>query len=146
MRRRRFELAAWEVYECGKPWREADADVGEAIDFCEYYAAGAIALAAAARRRRARRGEPLRVSCRAAWRSSSRPGIFRWPFSRGMTTAALVTGNTVVMKPAEQSSVIGAKLMEIFQRGRAAAGRASTICPATAKTSAPRWSSIPTWR
>ena len=38
MRRRRFELAAWEVYECGKPWREADADVAEAIDFCEYYA------------------------------------------------------------------------------------------------------------
>src|SRR5207302_8999602 len=38
MRRRRFELAAWEVYECGKPCREADADVAEAIDFCEYYA------------------------------------------------------------------------------------------------------------
>src|SRR5205807_8243625 len=34
MRRRRFELAAWEVYECGKQWREADADVAEAIDFC----------------------------------------------------------------------------------------------------------------
>ena len=39
MRERRFELAAWEVYECGKPWREADGDVAEAIDFCEYYAA-----------------------------------------------------------------------------------------------------------
>src|SRR5262249_42872369 len=38
MRRRRFELAAWETYECGKQWREADADVAEAIDFCEYYA------------------------------------------------------------------------------------------------------------
>ena len=41
---RRFELAAWEVHECGKPWREADADVCEAIDFCEFYAAGAVAL------------------------------------------------------------------------------------------------------
>src|SRR5206468_896397 len=38
MRRRRFELAAWEVVECAKAWREADADVTEAIDFCEYYA------------------------------------------------------------------------------------------------------------
>ena len=38
MRQRRFELAAWEVFECGKPWREADADVAEAIDFCEFYA------------------------------------------------------------------------------------------------------------
>ena len=38
MRRERFNLAAWEVYECAKPWREADADVAEAIDFCEFYA------------------------------------------------------------------------------------------------------------
>ena len=44
MRTRRFELAAWIVLEAGKPWREADADVAEAIDFCEYYAAGALAL------------------------------------------------------------------------------------------------------
>ena len=38
LRRRRFELAAWEVYETAKHWREADADVAEAIDYCEYYA------------------------------------------------------------------------------------------------------------
>ena len=39
MRNRRFELAAWMIYECGKPWKEADGDVAEAIDFCMYYAA-----------------------------------------------------------------------------------------------------------
>ena len=44
MRERRLELAALEVRECAKPWREADADVCEAIDFLEYYARGAIAL------------------------------------------------------------------------------------------------------
>src|SRR5207249_11721362 len=38
MRRRRFELSAWEIFETGKPWREADADVAEAIDFLEFYA------------------------------------------------------------------------------------------------------------
>src|SRR5207248_9041691 len=38
MRRRRFELAAWQVYECGKQWREADADVAESIDYCDFYA------------------------------------------------------------------------------------------------------------
>src|SRR6202043_3271815 len=38
MRRRRFELSAWEVFECGKQWRESDADVAEAIDFCNFYA------------------------------------------------------------------------------------------------------------
>ena len=50
MRQRRFELAAWEVYECGKPWREADADVAEAIDFCEYYAREMLRLAEPRRR------------------------------------------------------------------------------------------------
>ena len=49
MRERRYELAALVVCECGKPWREADADVCEAIDFCEYYARGAMRLARAAR-------------------------------------------------------------------------------------------------
>src|SRR5262249_31994039 len=45
LRRRKFELAAWEVYECGKPWREADADIAEAIDLCEFYAREMIRLA-----------------------------------------------------------------------------------------------------
>ena len=45
MRRHRFELAAWAVFECGKGWREADGDLCEAIDFCEFYADGALALA-----------------------------------------------------------------------------------------------------
>jgi RHH-type proline utilization regulon transcriptional repressor/proline dehydrogenase/delta 1-pyrroline-5-carboxylate dehydrogenase len=114
MRRRRFELAAWEVYECGKPWREADADVAEAIDYCDYYGREMLRLA-----------EPRHMDV---------PGeenvyfyeprgltvvIAPWNFPLailcGMTTAALVTGNPVIMKPAEQSSVIGAKLMEVFQ-------------------------------
>ena len=59
IRERRFELAAWIVYESGKPWREADADVAEAIDFCEYYAAEMLRLADPAAPRRARRGERL---------------------------------------------------------------------------------------
>ncbi|HEY1785114.1 MAG TPA: proline dehydrogenase family protein, partial [Pirellulales bacterium] len=113
MRRRHFELAAWEVVECGKGWREADADVCEAIDFAEFYADVAEQM-----------GQPHGVDV---------PGeenrfeyiprgvaavIAPWNFPlailTGMTTAALVTGNTVVMKPAEQSPVVAARLMEIF--------------------------------
>src|SRR5262249_6329359 len=45
LRRRRFELMAWEVYECGKQWREADGDVAEAIDYCRYYAHEMLRLA-----------------------------------------------------------------------------------------------------
>ena len=63
----------------------------------------------------------------------------------GMTTAALVTGNTVIMKPAEQSAVIGAKLMEVFQEAGLPRGRGRATCRASARRSARCWSSIPTW-
>jgi RHH-type proline utilization regulon transcriptional repressor/proline dehydrogenase/delta 1-pyrroline-5-carboxylate dehydrogenase len=114
MRRRRYELAAWEVYECGKPWREADADVAEAIDYCDYY--GREMLRLAEPRHMDVPGEenvyfydPRGITVVIA------PWNFPLAILCGMTTAALVTGNPVIMKPAEQSSVIGAKLMEVFQ-------------------------------
>ena len=143
MRRRRFELAAWQVYECGKPWREADADVAEAIDFCDYYAQEMLPPGRAAARDvpgedNAYFYEPRGVAVVIA------PWNFPLAILCGMTAAALVTGNTVIMKPAEQSSVIGAKLMEIFQEA-VCPPASSTICPASARRSARRWSSIPTW-
>lgn len=113
MRRRRFELAAWQVYECAKQWREADADIAEGIDFCEFYAHEMMRMA----RPRLRNVpgednsyffEPRGVAVVIA------PWNFPLAILCGMTTAALVTGNTVVMKPAEQSSVVAAKLMEVF--------------------------------
>jgi RHH-type proline utilization regulon transcriptional repressor/proline dehydrogenase/delta 1-pyrroline-5-carboxylate dehydrogenase len=114
MRRRRLELAAWELYECGKPRREADADVAESIDYCEFYGRDILRLTKP--RHRDVPGEenvyfyePRGVTVVIA------PWNFPMAILCGMTTAALVTGNTVIMKPAEQSSVIGAKLMEVFQ-------------------------------
>jgi RHH-type proline utilization regulon transcriptional repressor/proline dehydrogenase/delta 1-pyrroline-5-carboxylate dehydrogenase len=114
MRGRRFELAAWEVFECGKQWREADGDICEAIDYCEYYAQGAIAL-----------DLPHEVNLpgeenRTEYLPRGVVGVIApWNFPlailTGMSVAALATGNTVVMKPAEQSPVIAAKLMEIFE-------------------------------
>jgi RHH-type proline utilization regulon transcriptional repressor/proline dehydrogenase/delta 1-pyrroline-5-carboxylate dehydrogenase len=113
LRRRRFELAAWEVYECGKGWRESDADICEAIDFCEFYAREAVFLQGAAgvdvpgeenRFTYLPRGVAAVIA----------PWNFPLAILTGMTTAALVTGNTVVMKPAEQSSIIASKLMEVF--------------------------------
>lgn len=121
MRERRFELAAWEVYECAKPWREADADVCEAIDFCEYYAAAALELfgphgvdvpGEEDRFGYLPRGVAVVIA----------PWNFPLAILTGMTTAALVAGNTVVMKPAEQSSVVAAKLMEIFSELELPAG------------------------
>ncbi|HZZ30264.1 MAG TPA: L-glutamate gamma-semialdehyde dehydrogenase [Pirellulales bacterium] len=121
MRRRRFELAAWEVYECGKVWREADADVCEAIDFCEYYARGAMALD------REQEVEVPGEENRLLYVPRGVAAIIApWNFPlailTGMTVAALATGNTVIMKPAEQSSVVAAKLMEIFREIELPAG------------------------
>ncbi len=62
------------------------------------------------------------------------PWNFPLAILTGMTAAALVTGNTVVMKPAEQSPVVAAKLMEIFREVELAAGRAQLSCPARART------------
>jgi RHH-type proline utilization regulon transcriptional repressor/proline dehydrogenase/delta 1-pyrroline-5-carboxylate dehydrogenase len=102
------------VYECGKPWREADADVAESIDYCNFYAVEMLRLARPRLRNVAGEDnnyfyEPRGVAVVIA------PWNFPLAILTGMTAAALVTGNTVVMKPAEQSSVIGAKLMEVFQ-------------------------------
>lgn len=114
MRRRRFELAAWEVYECGKQWREADADVAESIDYCDYYAREMLRLSAP--RRRDVPGEhneyfyePRGITVVIA------PWNFPLAILCGMSTAALVAGNPIIMKPAEQSAVVGAKLMEVFR-------------------------------
>lgn len=115
IRRRRVELAAWEVYETGKTWSEADADVAEAIDYCEYYGREMIRLGEV-RRLGDAPGEvneylyqPRGVAVIIA------PWNFPLAILTGMTSAALVTGNTAIMKPAEQSPIIAWHLMAIFR-------------------------------
>ncbi|MGH9124851.1 MAG: proline dehydrogenase family protein [Acidimicrobiales bacterium] len=150
MRARRFDLAALEVYEAGKPWAEADADVCEAIDFCEYYgrqmrlldAGGSpTGAAGAARVARANGGPGARGA-----RVQSPPGelnsltyqpkgvaavIAPWNFplaiATGMVTAALVAGNAVCFKPAEQTPAIAARLVEALQAGGLPAGVLSFV-------------------
>jgi RHH-type proline utilization regulon transcriptional repressor/proline dehydrogenase/delta 1-pyrroline-5-carboxylate dehydrogenase len=113
MRDRFFELSAWQVFECGKQWNEATNDVCEAIDFCEYYAQGAIELeqptGADVPGEENRFDYLPRGVC-----AVIAPWNFPLAILTGMVTAALATGNTVVFKPAEQSSVSGALLMEIL--------------------------------
>lgn len=113
LRARRFEMSAWMVLECGKQWREADADVAEAVDFCEYYARAMLSMDAP--RLRNQPGEdnayfyvPRGVVAVVA------PWNFPLAILCGMTMAPLVAGNAVVMKPAEQSSVVAAKFFEIL--------------------------------
>jgi len=113
MRRRRHELAALIIYESGKDWRGADADVCEAIDFCDYYADGAIAMHRPHGVNLAGEENRFEFAPRGVTAVIA-PWNFPLAILTGMTAAALATGNTVVMKPAEQTPVVAAKLMEIF--------------------------------
>ncbi len=115
LRRRKHEFSAYLVKEAGKPWKEADADTAEAIDFLEYYAHQMVRLAP---------GVPV----------NSRPGeinaftyiplgvgIILSPFNfplaimAGTTVAAIVSGNTVILKPADSTPVIAAKFVELME-------------------------------
>jgi RHH-type transcriptional regulator, proline utilization regulon repressor / proline dehydrogenase / delta 1-pyrroline-5-carboxylate dehydrogenase len=115
MERRRFELSALEILEVAKPWTEADADIREAIDFCRYYA-HQMRLIGPPRLTQQVLGEE---SYQHYWPRGVAFVIAPWNFPLailcGMTSAALVTGNAVIMKPAEPSAVVGAMLMEIFE-------------------------------
>jgi len=117
LRERRLEIAALEVRECAKPWPEADADVCEAIDFLEYYARGAVELAAG-RELLQVPGEhnELRYVPRGIVAVIS-PWNFPLAIPCGMTAAALAAGNAVVLKPAEQSPGVAQRLLQALRAG-----------------------------
>ncbi|MEW6487145.1 MAG: proline dehydrogenase family protein [Thermodesulfobacteriota bacterium] len=108
----RLALAAVQVAEAGKPWREADADVAEAVDYCRYYARRAPAELGP----RALGGAPGEENT--LWYEGRGPTavIAPWNFPlailTGMASAALVAGNPVLLKPAEQASGTGYTLFE----------------------------------
>jgi RHH-type proline utilization regulon transcriptional repressor/proline dehydrogenase/delta 1-pyrroline-5-carboxylate dehydrogenase len=112
LRTRRLELTAVQVRECAKPWKEADADVCEAIDFIEYYAREAVRLAEAPEllqapgERNEMRYEPRGVAAVIA------PWNFPLAIPTGMAVGALAAGNAVVLKPAEQSPASGLMLAD----------------------------------
>jgi RHH-type proline utilization regulon transcriptional repressor/proline dehydrogenase/delta 1-pyrroline-5-carboxylate dehydrogenase len=112
MRQRRFHLAALQVFEAGKGWADADGDVTEAIDFLEYYGREMIRLDRGGAVQ-SPPGEENRLSYRARGVGLViAPWNFPLAISTGMVAAALVTGNAVIYKPAEQTPAIGERLVE----------------------------------
>jgi len=109
---RRFELAATMILEVGKPWREADADVTEAIDHCRYYADQIERIESRPRLRNLPGEDNVLIYSPKGVCAVIAPWAFPLAILTGMTTAALGAGNTVVMKPARQASVVAAKLVE----------------------------------
>lgn len=115
MRQRSRELAAVAVHEAGKPWREATADIEEAIDFLEYYAREALRLS------RTRRLQPwlLGEHNDLVYQPVGIVGVIGpWNFPvaipTGMTTAALAAGNVVLLKPAEQTPLVASLMVNML--------------------------------
>ena len=137
MRERRDELAGIMCKEARKAWREADADVCEAIDFCEYYARLAPGLF-----------EPTRLGkfigeLDELWYQPKGVAVVISPWNFplaiccGMTVAALVTGNTVVVKPAEQTPGIAKVMFDMLSDALRKVGAPSGVlhfCPAPGET------------
>jgi len=114
MRRRKHEFSAWMVYEVGKTWPEADADTAEAIDFLEFYGrenlryAGPQPITPVPGEKNNLVYLPLGVGVVVP------PWNFPLAILVGMASAALVTGNTVVLKPSSESPVIAAQFVKLM--------------------------------
>jgi 1-pyrroline-5-carboxylate dehydrogenase len=133
LRERKFEFAAWMVFEVGKNWAEADADIAETIDFAELYAREALRLSEA-KTVVQMPGEadrlmyvPLGVA------AVIPPWNFPCAIMAGMTMAAIVTGNTVVLKPSHDSPAIAAKFFEVLQEAGLPDGVVN-FCPGSGST------------
>lgn len=116
----RAGLAALAVRECAKPWAQADADVCEAIDFLRYYGERSAALGGPLPQPPGEQNS-LRYRARGVCAVIA-PWNFPLAIPCGMTAAALVTGNPVVLKPAEQSPACAARLVELLHRAGVPAG------------------------
>ena len=114
IRKKKLEFDAWQVYEAGKSWPEADADVSEAIDFCEYYAREALRydnpdpVPQLPGERDELRYIPLGVGV------AIPPWNFPLAIMLGITTSALVAGNTVVLKPSSDTPINAAVFVDAF--------------------------------
>ncbi|MFP5204541.1 MAG: L-glutamate gamma-semialdehyde dehydrogenase [Acidobacteriota bacterium] len=115
VRHRKLEFAAWLTFEVGKNWAEADADVGETIDFLEFYAREALRLNTAAPpiQYPGERNELLYIPLGVGAVIS--PWNFPFAIMAGMTSAAIVSGNTVVLKPSSDSPTLAARFVEVLE-------------------------------
>jgi 1-pyrroline-5-carboxylate dehydrogenase len=128
IRRRKFEFCAWLTYEVGKNWAEADADVGETIDFLEFYAREALRLSDAVPpiQYPGERNELLYIPLGVG--AVFPPWNFPFAIMAGMTAASIVTGNTVVLKPSSDAPTIAAKFVEVLEEAGLPGGVVN-FCP-----------------
>jgi len=122
MRRRKYEINAWMIYETGKSWIEAEADTSEAIDFLDFYAHEMIRWSEIKGVTPFPNEYPELNYLPLGVGAVIPPWNFPMAILTGMTTAAIVTGNTVLLKPASDSPAIGYRLVEIMREAGLPAG------------------------
>jgi 1-pyrroline-5-carboxylate dehydrogenase len=115
LRKRRYEMNAWMIYEVGKSWAEADADTAEAIDFLEYYAREALRIGAGQPVVQMPGEEDTFVYIPLGVGAVIPPWNFPCAIMIGMTSAAFVAGNTVVLKPASTAAAIAAFFVHLLE-------------------------------
>jgi 1-pyrroline-5-carboxylate dehydrogenase len=128
IRNRHFEFCAWLTYEVGKNWAEADADVGETVDFLEFYAREALRLAAATTpiQYPGERNELLYIPLGVG--AVIPPWNFPFAIMAGMTAASIVSGNTVILKPSSDAPTIAARFVEVLEEAGLPGGVVN-FCP-----------------
>src|SRR5271167_3827937 len=133
MRERKMDFMAWLVFEVSKNWAEADGDISEAIDFCEFYAREALRFAKAEPPVQMP-GEhdtltyiPLGVG------AVIPPWNFACAIMAGLTLASIVSGNTVILKPSSDSPTIAAKFVELLEEAGIPEGVVN-FCPGSGAT------------
>ncbi len=114
LRTRRFEFDAWMSYEAGKTWPEAEAEIAEAIDFCEYYAREMMRLAGPQPVVQLPGEQDEMIYIPLGVGVVIPPWNFPLAILAGMTVAALVAGNTVIVKPSSETPTIAAKFGEVL--------------------------------
>src|SRR5690242_15978442 len=115
LRERKFEYAAWMVFEVGKNYAEADADIAELIDFCEFYSREALRLAKAEPPVQLPGERDLLMYIPLGVGAVIPPWNFPSAIMGGMTLASIVCGNTVILKPSSDSPAIAAKFVEALE-------------------------------
>jgi len=133
IRTRKFEFCAWLTYEVGKNWAEADADVAETIDFLEFYAREALRLAQATTpiQYPGERNQLLYIPLGVG--AVIPPWNFPFAIMAGMTAAAIVTGNTVILKPSSDSPTIAARFIDVLEEAGMPPGVVN-FCPGSGAT------------
>ena len=133
LRERKFEFMAWLVFEVSKNWAEADGDIAETIDFCEYYSREALRLSKVTAdvqlpgERDSLFYIPLGVG------AVIPPWNFPCAIMAGMTLASIVSGNTVILKPSSDSPTIAAKFVELLEEAGVPEGVVN-FCPGSGAT------------